>query len=177
MPVNWGSIADWAAAAGTITASVAALGIAGMDRRERKHEREEADLAQARLVLITVESPAGPGGYRVRVENFGARPVLNIAFETATIDELPLVRVAPPTDGREPEAVLQPGRAPATFFVAFVDEQGETALGQAVEDAHGGFRYPLAPPTSSVKVTVRYTDAGGVQWVRTGDDAPRRVRT
>lgn len=175
MPVNWGSIADWAAAGGAVIASITALSIASRDRGERKRERDDAGLAQARLVLITVETPAGPGGYPVRVENFGDRPVMNIDFETATIDGLPQAQVVPSTEWHEPDALLQPGCAPKTFFVAFVKERDEPTMGAAVTDAHGNLRYPLAPEAARVRATVRYTDASGVQWVRTAGDTPRRV--
>lgn len=39
MPVNWGSIADWAAAGGAVIASITALSIASRDRGERARPR------------------------------------------------------------------------------------------------------------------------------------------
>jgi membrane associated rhomboid family serine protease len=52
--VDAGLIVNALAAAGAFSAAAAAVWIATSDRRDRKHERDAADHAQARLVLLDV---------------------------------------------------------------------------------------------------------------------------
>jgi hypothetical protein len=86
---DMGSVAEWFGAVGAIFAAAAALSIATRDRRERHNEREEADLAQMRLVHIEIldynDSSKPYIHFRARVTNYGQRPILQAQVISAEL--------------------------------------------------------------------------------------------
>lgn len=172
--VEWGSMADGAAAVGSVGAAATALWIATKDRRARMREQMDADLARARLVLVQVAEPQGSAYFRIVVENFGPVPILDLTFETASLATAPQADCLPQPGADVAFEVVEPKRAPRTFFVTFVDTAGHPVIGTRVVDSHGNVTYPDADKRH-VSATVQFTDAQGNRWRRTGSEPPRRV--
>ncbi|MFI8976515.1 hypothetical protein ACIGO9_26765 [Nocardia asteroides] len=175
---NWGSISEILAACAGFTASGAALYVAGADRRRRKREDAEGALAEARFVLVAVEPPQGDYGFIIRVENHGSQPVLDVAFETATMAGHPQAEALqlPSDEPHPPEPILLPGQAPVTFRVLLRGPGSVLPMGERITDSHGNWSWPDADP-DKVQATVQFTDSGGRRWRRTGTDVPRRVHS
>ena len=74
---------------GAIIAAAIALDIASRDRRERTRERDEADLAQMRLVQVKIDgysnSRTPEYNFRVWITNHGQRPILQVLIVSADL--------------------------------------------------------------------------------------------
>lgn len=92
--IDWGLVISALAAFGSIGAAVAALYIATKDRRERKQERDAADEAHAKLVILNINSSTGRVGwdapeYSVQCMNHGSMPILDVKLESAHMRGFP----------------------------------------------------------------------------------------
>lgn len=94
--IDWGSIADWAAAGGAFFAAFVALRIANQDRElrviEQEEGREEASKIQARLVQVEATNNSYSPTVHVKVVNFGPLPVLDVDLVAASWIEHPQAR-------------------------------------------------------------------------------------
>ena len=155
---------QWLGAVGSLIAATVALWIATRDRKEREDELRSADRAQATLVLVELGQPAGEQGhFPIAVTNYGSRPVLDVAFDTARFDEFP--NSIPTIDETKRKAtVLDSDRNAHTFYLAFVDEAKGAVL-QGTRNQHGNWHQEEVD-LSKVNAWVRFRDASGIRWRR-----------
>lgn len=181
--MEWGNAAEWFGGTGAIIAAIAALNIAGRDRKERKRERDAAAIAQMRLVLIEVEpyedSKTLEHTLRVSVTNFGQRPILRIEvlstelFTTEDIDAL-----HDPDNPKAPSASYKlcvPDTLPSVISVLPSAEQQLKLTGVSsrpdgrflisVRHVQNGRPWPARRRDAAIiEVTIECTDADGVRW-------------
>lgn len=81
--VDWGLVVGILTAIGTFVAAGAALWIATRDRRERQKERDNAAMAQARLVRVEVKQADGAADFEVQIHNYGDRAIIGAAVTSA----------------------------------------------------------------------------------------------
>lgn len=162
--VNWGTVANFLAAAGAVGAAVVALHIASRDRRDRQLERERTARAQARLVTVRVihetmdelvdavrnqqrEDPK----VTIRISNNGGSAVLGV------VPALAYDRRSPAVKTNEFRMVDGP---------AFADNPPPQVIraGCSVE-YEAKFPGPQKPPPyTEVEAFAAFEDATGTQW-------------
>ena len=145
----WGDSAAWASAAGTISATITALYIASRGWREASAERDDRDAAQARRVVVD-----GNGEGSFKIINLSDAPVLEVSVLMATrleygwqFKELVDTRLREDKSGMR--AVLRPE---------------ESLTVDVMSEDH-----------SNIALTIRFTDAHGLDWKRTSNHAPCRL--
>jgi len=164
--IEWGTVGEWFGAIGAIGAGAIALWIAIRDGRERDRERRDAEAAQARCVIATVQHDreprnlAGERNLRVRVANHSNAPI-------TSIDILEITPVESWKIGR------QPGRV-GEFFAAAIPPGGET-VSEPVELTGLPLIAESLPIERAVFARIQYVDSHGLVWERVGLDAPTRV--
>lgn len=172
--INWGSVADWSAAVGTVFAAIAALYIATVDRAERRRERAAASREQATLVIAKVGQPEGADGYfPVEVSNYGTQAVLDLAFHSAQFDDHPTA-TAEVDEARRQTMVLDSDRQPYRFFVVFVDANSKPVLKGSDPGRHGHVTHAPVDMTR-VEVWVRFRDGDGIAWRRSSAGGIERI--
>jgi len=164
LDVDAGLIVNALAALGAFTAAAAAVWVATSDRRERIRERDAEDEAQAKLVIITPRRPSNPLELQIQVMNHGTRAIVEIAFvglvvEGHDFDDLQ------PTIGPLP-VVAAPG-APSLF--TFSPEHYGPTHPYYIAVRGGPNNEPQTiTPSTRMMATIRWTDAGGKIWQRSG---------
>jgi hypothetical protein len=167
-----GNLADWLAAVATFAAVLAALGVAASDRYQRKKERENADKAQARLVLLAADlwpqREHTPTAYfRLSISNFGLLGILDVEFESAALTTRPgsSGELTDPDDERI-IPIIKPDHqsmAGETFDFRPMDGAGQPAsLGEPFLNGET-WAFPMEDPTM-VSATIRFIDANGNHW-------------
>ena len=152
----WADSASWASAIGTIGATVSALYIALRSWRDAAAERADRDAAQARQVVINYLKSAV-----VEVTNFSISPILFLLVrdvwrlndDHTQVAERYRARVQG-ADARRAKLLLAPQE---TIRIDITSSTGSPPLPGA---------YAL---------TIRFTDAAGLDWERTGNEPPRRL--
>lgn len=164
-PVNWGSLPDWLAALGTVSAVVVALALALRDSQRhaaeeerRAQERRDLEATQARLVYFTI---ASSGGIMVTIHNASDRPIFHVCLESV-------------------EKVGSPGLA----WQVNRNVMGARAETNSIEP-HGHFKIPVnlvsedgqaqRSRIGEYTVIISFLDAAGMRWSRTGMGPPTRV--
>jgi hypothetical protein len=185
--VEWYSgFGQWLGALGSLTAAAAALWIATRDRSERVREREAADEAQARLVLVRPGRNGISADFGVLIQNCGSRPILEVAVEEAGWPSLnddsrmAGLRMADERITGNFADVVLPG-APGALTVNFVDSEGNSFPKELEKDVHGNPVFETTPDGLEVKVS--FMDANGNRWeigpftdaVRQRYGRPRRI--
>lgn len=151
----WADSAAWASAVGTIGATVTALTVAWRGWRDAAAERADRDAAQARQVVVTAIS-----GTTMQVTNFSAAPILYVQAKHVWLMSMngqPLDKYQARLQGADPRGVrvvLSPQES------VKVDISTQTGA---------------PPPPGGYALTLRFTDAAGLDWERTGNDPPRRL--
>jgi hypothetical protein len=169
-----GTLAEWLAAGGSITAAVVALGIATADRRERTREHRDADRAQAKLVIVTVtmqtdhlqkEHPS----YPMHCKNNGAQPILDVEVVAAKMQAHP-GSIAELANWTTP--LVNVG-GHVTVNVHFVTNEGEPLPPRL--DTPDRFR--VWPDINSLQIVgwVGFSDAFGNRWARSSDGDLKRI--
>ncbi|OCB39598.1 hypothetical protein A5676_13010 [Mycobacterium malmoense] len=126
--INFALIISALSAAGSFTAAAIAVWIATTDRRQRKRERDAANEAQAKLVILDITYSMGRVGwdapeYSVGCVNHGSTPILDVKLESAHMRAFPQ---AVPTLSKSEWAVLRPtSQYSASFATRWVDENGQ----------------------------------------------------
>jgi hypothetical protein len=181
VPLTQAELANWVGAIGqcfgalaTLGAVLVALGLARSDRRAR-------DLAQARLVTVTVHyrdygpsTPVGPPivvnsppSLRhwpwVEITNHSEQPVLRPCIKSLG-DPEPPVHLVPITVEYPLTEVLPPGTTHHVTFRHHID--GEPTRVNVDE---------MAKPVVVADVKITFTNGSG-DWRRTGNDKPVRDR-
>jgi hypothetical protein len=164
-----GTAAEWFAAAGTIFAAATALNIAAKDRIERRGERDAADLAQVRLVVIEVrQTSTRDSQLRVLLTNFGQRPILRALVLSAELETLSgdlfqlgdptpsVVRIVPTVD-QPPELQSKP------IYITMRNERGEL-WEPDLEGQRRGW----------TEVRIQCLDADGNNWILSNQNDPQR---
>lgn len=167
--VEYGTVADWFAAGGSVFAAVTALYIAGRDRIDRKRQLAADQEAQAKLVMVEIGATSNDRNdvvYYVTVENHSALPVLDVsphsasaaAFEYAHAQLGPakLEIVQPDGDNRSLGKCLR-----------FIAADG-TVVPKVSDQTNGGFKLFTIPKPESQGVVcwVRFADAHGNRWAK-----------
>lgn len=143
-----GDLAAWVSAAGTISATVAALYIAQRGWREAGAERLSRDAAQARQIVMEQKGAA------IEITNFSQSPIVDVEIRN-------------PIDQRESvvcRARLR--RADSRGFQVILGPKDT-----AVADIMSPDGQP-ADPDGSYTLTVIFTDATGMDWQRDGNNPP-----
>ncbi|WP_141681983.1 hypothetical protein [Mycobacterium malmoense] len=164
--VDAGLIVNALSAIGAFSAAAVALWVATSDRRERQHERDAQDEAQAKLVIIAAECQQNPVELQIRVVNNSPRAIVDLTFVRIVVEGHNFDDLRPTTGPFPP--VAGPGSFSAYFF---------NPVAAAYGPAHpyfiairGGPNGEARTITSSTRVTatVRWTDASGKTWERWG---------
>jgi hypothetical protein len=163
MTVQWSVVFDGVAALGTIGATVTALTLAVRDGRRYRAERRDQEAAQARLVMIDTAG-GSIGIIKVRITNHSQLP-------------LPAVELI---DARQTDGPAdQTWRVPETIMNARADHYGVPAGGHV--EVHVEYTSNDTGQRSQTHtvgqhtLTIRYTDAAGLQWERTDRGRPRQI--
>lgn len=172
--VDWELVVNALAAIGSVGAALAALYIATKDRRERRRASDAADEAQARLVWVGVDRLNGEAGFKVRIRNYGDRPILDVGVTEASLHRRPDARWR---NLEEWTAVLPPFREgeespEVTSSLTFFDTEGEPIpklIG--LVDLEPLFEEVDTTPI----VAVMFTDANGNDWTTGSFMGPERV--
>ncbi len=171
--VDWYTgFGQWLGALGSFVAAGAALWIATRDREDRKREREDADLAQARLVQVEVVQARNE--FTVRIHNYGDRAIIGAAVTDAwwfahpeyTWDHIGPDRVKVVTPNRD-------GVAGESVWIAFVDAERSSVPEQLSIDNHGNPRFEKVTPPPDVLIA--FMDANGSLWETGSATLPRRL--
>lgn len=164
--IEWGTVGEWFGAIGAIGAGAIALWIAIRDGRERDRERRDAEAAQARCVVATVEHDqtsrklSGERELRVHVANHSPEPITRV-------DILEITPVESWRIGREPGGVGQ-------FFAAVIPP-GEEVVSDAITVQGLPVLAETLPFERVVFARVQFVDAHGLVWERKGLEEPTRV--
>lgn len=158
----------------TFTAAGVALWIATTDRRKQIRDREAEAAAQAKLVNVTAEWQDGPRQLRASVTNQGPKGIVDLTFVGIAIDGHDSLAQLQPTTGPN-GSIVEP--AAGNPMVAGVNRSLILFEADEFPPDHP-FRVAMwarptgEPPTISnrtrVTVTVRWTDASGKTWERSG---------
>jgi hypothetical protein len=162
-----GSAAEWFAAGGAIFAAAVALNIATRDRRERDRERNDADLAQMRLVRLdlrwqgVLSTDTAEVLLAIDVTNWGSRPVLQMQVVRGHVASAGagVFRMADPVPQPMPivPTVMQPeARSGKTFLLALKTNAGIPWQPRTNDDHK---------PAFTPDVTVECVDADGNRWL------------
>jgi hypothetical protein len=152
--VDAGLIVNALVAVGTFGAAAAAVWVAISGRRQLKDERDAADHAQARLVLVEVAHLPAETDIKVTVKNYGDRPILDVTYESVEVEGFPSAQFIRRLRW---ENVIKPNRDDpngAVFQVRAADEPTQKIL-QSI---------PIDTPLAA---TVCFTDANGKRWQTT----------
>ncbi|WP_292990647.1 hypothetical protein [Mycobacterium sp.] len=172
--VDVGLIVNALAAMGSISAAGAALWIATTDRQERKREHDAEDAAQARMVIISPRRPANPLELQVKIKNLGTRAIVNLRLVRITVQDHDFGNLEP-TIGPFP-VVASPAAsnfaagplAGSSMFSFNPEAYGPThPYYVAVKGGPNG-ELPTITSDTQLTATVRWTDASGKIWERTG---------
>jgi hypothetical protein len=158
--INFGLIISALSAVGSFTAAAIAVWIATTDRRQRKRERDAANEAQAKLVILDITSSMGRVGwdapeYIVGCVNHGGTPILDVRLESARMRAFPQAK---PTLSESVTRVLRPTPGFSTAFATrWVDENGQ--------------QFPTDQKQQHVnavdiEAAVTFFDVNGNQWRR-----------
>jgi hypothetical protein len=148
----WSDSAAWATAVGTISATVTALYIASRGWRDAAAERDDRDAAQARRVIVE-ESEEGS----FKITNFSDAPFLNVGVLIA-------VRVRSGWMADNPSEMIETRLRGVGSDMLTVLPPNETLTADALSENHSG-----------IMLTIRFTDANGLDWKRTRNGRPRRL--
>ena len=172
-PDEFGAWGQWAGALGSFLAVVVALWVSVSDTRRRDRERRDQQAAQARTItaIATLHMYDGAEEFKyqlvIKVSNHGTLP----------ITDLEVLKV---TEGRWASSVWERGQqsdAPKTWkpIVTPVLGPGETyERGAVVTDQEFGARL-IREAREDYQVTMRYVDAEGFRWWRSGTKTPERI--
>lgn len=153
-----GLIINSLAAGGAFSAAAAAVGVAISGRRQQKDERDAADRAQARLVLVDVAPLTSH--ITVTVKNYGDRPILDVTYKNV---QLKAFQSALFTPQQRDINVIVPNRDNSNgemFEVHAADEPTREFMQRRLPPA-------MPPGQTPVAVPVRFTDANGNCWQTT----------
>jgi hypothetical protein len=166
--VDAGLMVNGLVAVGTFSAAGAALWIATSDRRQRTHERDAADHAQARLVTVDVVPVPRTPDITVAVKNYGARSILDITSESVEAEDFPSAQFIPQLRWVN---VIEPNRDNphgAVLHVRPADEPTRRFMqGRWFPVPQGNDPRPTVPLDRAIAATVRFTDANGNRWQTT----------
>ncbi|AFM10486.1 hypothetical protein PIS_097 [Saccharomonospora phage PIS 136] len=165
--VEWGTVGEWAGAAGAVGAAVIALYIAIRDSRVRDRERRDLEAAQARCVVATVQHDPQPHNLaderqhlRVRIANHSSDPIMSVdILELTSVKSWMIGRKA----GRVGELladVIAPGAEAASEPVTL---EGLPPIADSL------------PIERVVSARIQFVDARGLVWERVGTEEPTRV--
>jgi hypothetical protein len=152
-----GLIVNALVALGTFGAAGAAVWVAISGRRQLKDERDAADHAQARLVLVHVLPTTAD--IRVTVNNYGDRSILDVTYENVAMEDFP-ARFTPQLPWVN---VIVPQRDSPRGHVFQVHAADEPTQ----EFMQSRFPPAMPPLATPVAATVRFTDANDNHWQTT----------
>jgi hypothetical protein len=143
-----GDLAAWFSAVGTFSATVAALYIAQRGWREAGAERLHRDAAQARQIVME------QNGTTIEITNFSQEPILDVQIMNPIDQQRSVVCQARmrEADLRGLRVILGPKE---NAIVDILSPEGQPA-----------------DPGGSYTLTVRFTDAAGMDWQRDGNNPP-----
>jgi hypothetical protein len=186
--VDAGLIVNGLVAIATFSAVAAALWVATGDRRLRRQEIDDANEAQARLVILNkaqqrvnpdVESSALGASFRLQVDNYGELSILNVKLESASLwmpsektwidaawlQNAEIFTVVPPHRDVSPDWL---GKTQFHWGALFLGEDHQQVLTQV--DGN----WP-AVNLDRIAATFSFTDAHGSRWRRSTDGALQRL--
>lgn len=180
--INTGLIVNALSAIGAFSAAGVALWIATSDRRQRERERDAGDEARAQLVIISANRHEGrvPQSAQLQmiVRNLSPRAIVDATFVGLVVEGHEHLHLRPTTEDLLP--VVAAGTDGNFMFqpaVAGADPFYRALIGQ-YEQAPGGGHNQAAPATigetTKMTATVRWTDASGKTWQRSGSRPPMR---
>jgi hypothetical protein len=159
----WSDSAAWASAIGTIAATSTALVVAlrawrdtEAERKARDAERADRDAAQARLIVVS-----SPNGASIEVSNFSTAPILHVEVQHVWRMSSDATRPV-----EQYQARLRGGDSRKVWTVLAPQESKTVDI--VSQDSNG-------IPRGNYALTIRFTDAAGLDWERTGNDPPRRL--
>lgn len=162
--IDWGLVVSALAAIGSIGAAVIALYIATTDRRERRRERDAEDEAQAKLVIVLPRRPTNPLELQVQVTNLGTKALIDVTFVEMTVEGHDLGDLQP-TIGPFP-VFTTPGNY--SLFTFGPDSYGQTHPYYIAVRGGPNNEPQTITETTQLRATVRWTDASGKTWERSG---------
>ena len=177
-----GTAADWVAAAGTTFAAVVALSIATRDRRERANERHHEELAQMRLVRLTVgpyrDSSTPAYNLAVSVTNHGRQPILQAHIRSVEVFTGDIV--FGPDGRRVPNYKLSdPGPVPHVMDVIphleqqlKLNRRTDSQFLIRIADTEDRPWEPTAGQKPYIEVKIACTDASGSHWTVSSEHSP-----
>lgn len=153
--IAWGTVANVAAAVGTVGATVAAVWIAIRDGRQRERDRKDEQAAQARLVSVEVDRAILFGAV-IRVTNHSSAPVFAVRVEHVHTSPDPLSFGF--ADQRREWARIDPGdEVSVTCNLYLKDGRNLSPVGDM----------------TLVSADVSFVDVNGLRWRRWGNTPPR----
>lgn len=156
---RWSIAAAWVSALATYMAVIFALYIAHRDWRRADRDRRDAEAAQARLVTIT--SAQDGTHHNVTVQNHSTSPVFALVlFNVSLVGSQLDFATWEHLDGRRGYEEMAPPGSEYYFHIVLRDSSG-VAIEARIRD--------------HLMVTIRFMDAAGLYWQRTGVEQPRRV--
>jgi hypothetical protein len=163
-----GAIGQWAGVLFTFAAVLVALWLPRQERRARQ-------MAQARLVTISVGYGFGVGAQHVTITNHSQQPVID-PFVVSLGDPRPGVRWgAQLADVVRPCNVLLPNKRRRVRFEHFDDH--EQAVPPIDPDNLTNLISKIEKMVDEGDVTIMFFDVDGVMWRRTGYGEPVRMTT
>jgi hypothetical protein len=159
LPVNTASlIVNALMALGTFFAAGAAVWVAISGRTQAKDERDAADRAQARLVLVDVHPMTSQ--ITVTLNNYGDRSILDVTYENVEVRAFPSAKFIPQLHSGN---VIKPNRDNPQGHVFEVHAADEPTQ----EFMQSRFPPAMPPGETPVSATVRFTDANDNRWQTT----------
>lgn len=172
--VNAALIVSALAAVGSFSASGTALWIATSDRRRRQHERDAEDEAQAKLVIVSPRRSPNPLELQISVKNFGTRAIVDLTFVALVVeghhfDDLhptigPFPVIAPPAASVQLAGPL----AGSSLFTFDPASYGPTHPYWIAVRGGANNEPQTISGSTTLTATIRWTDAGGKVWERSG---------
>jgi hypothetical protein len=169
--IDAGLIINALTALGAFSAALAAVWVATSDRRDRKHERDVEDEAQAKLVIVygRCQENQSPE-LQVMVSNSGTRGIVDVTFVRIAVDGHDDLDDLQPTSGPIPPIVAPASFAPGNISLITFDPNAYGPAHPYYIAIRGG---PSNQPrtitiNTTVTATIRWTDGRGKTWERWG---------
>jgi len=169
-----GVIVNALVALGAVGAAAIALWTTTSDRRERKQERDAEDAVQARMVIVSPRRPHNPLELQIAITNLSPRVIINLTFVRLVVEGHDFGEFQPtigPFPVVSPPAASAPHAGPLAgqSLFAFDPQKYGPAHPYFIAVRGGPNGEPQTITSKTVlTATIRWTDASGKTWERTG---------